>query len=212
MQTENQKNNNTVFIVDDDPEVRGALKWLFDSIHLKSEIFATATDFLNTYHSNQEGCLVTDVRMPGISGLQLLEQLKTHKIYLPVILMTGYGDIDMAVQAMKLGAVDFITKPLNEQRLIDQVQNLFLANSEKDTSIRDDALLERFTSLTPREKTILSLMVAGKKNKMIAHELDVSISTVELNRARIMKKMQTKYFSKVVEYYLRLQKMGVFSS
>jgi FixJ family two-component response regulator len=180
----------TVFIVDDDQVMRDSLRWLLESLKLNVETYASAKDFLSTYDPVHPGCLLLDVRMPDISGLQLQEILAARKIRIPVILITGHGDISMAVRAMKAGAFDFIEKPFNDQALLERIQ-LGLAT---DARLRREAMerekaVKRIGSLTPRENEVLDKVVSGKSNKLIAAELGISIKTVEVHRARVMEKM-----------------------
>lgn len=194
--------DHTVFIIDDDIEVCGALRWLFESIHFNVETYHSAPLFLKRSKDNKPGCLIIDVRMPGISGLELLEQLKVQKSRLPVIIITGYGDIPMAVRAMKAGAVDFVLKPFNDQCLIEIVQKCInhSINNHSTTDIN-----ERIRCLSDRERQIIKLITDGNLNKEIAFELSISISTVEAHRANIMRKMQAKNLAQLIKMYLQIQ-------
>lgn len=194
--------NQTIFIIDDEPEVCQALRWLFESVQYQVETYETAQDFLKTDNSSKQGCLVTDVRLPGMSGLELLEQLKVQKNHLPVIIVTGHGDIQMAVRAMKAGAVDFILKPFNDQCLLEVVQNCI---NHSLTSHSVQLINERINSLSDRERQIIDLILNGKLNKEIAYELSISISTVEAHRANLMHKMQAKTLAHLVKLYLEAQ-------
>lgn len=201
----NDQLKNTVFIVDDDCKTREALQWLFESIQLSVETFTCADDFLQNYNPETSGCLIIDVRMPGMSGLQLLEHLKIINCQLPIIVITGYGDIPMAVRAIKAGAVNFISKPLNEQHLIDLIQQLFRQKTYVNNSINTKKIKECFALLTPREHAILELLVDGKLNKQIAFNLGLSPSTVELSRSTIMRKMQVKSFAQLIRHYVLIE-------
>ncbi len=181
----------TVFVVDDDQAVRDSLRWLLESVGHGVETFESAHEFLDSYDPNRPGCLVLDVRIPGMSGLELQETLAARAMAIPIIMITGHGDISMAVQAMKDGALDFIEKPFNDQLLLDRVQ---YALNEDARRRRDRAekevLLERVAQLTPRELEVMREVVAGHPNKVVAHTLGISVKTVEIHRARAMEKMQ----------------------
>lgn len=180
----------TVFVVDDDQTVRGSLQWLLESLKLKVQTYASAQDFLSAYDPVRPGCLVLDVRMPEISGLQLQEILATRKVRIPVILITGHGDIGMAVRAMKSGAFDFIEKPFNDQILLERIQQGLAADARfRKEAANHERIVRRFDSLTPREIEVLEGVVGGKPNKLIAVELEISCKTVEVHRARVMEKM-----------------------
>lgn len=201
----NNQFDKTVFIVDDDSKIREALQWLFESIQLPVETFISATHFLENYTLDRPGCLIIDVRMPSMGGLELLEQLKLKKCPLPVIVITGHGDIPMAVRAMKAGAVDFISKPFNDQYLIDLIQEIFNQKPLPNTTIPSEKMMERYTSLTPREREILLLLTEGKLNKQIAFDLNISISTVEITRSKIMKKMEAKTLAHLIRNYVLIE-------
>lgn len=196
------ENNQTVFIIDDEIEVLNSLKLLFESVHFSVETFENANLFFETYNKNQVGCIIMDVRLPGMSGLELLEHLKQEKSHLPVIIITGHGDIQMAVRAMKAGAVDFLLKPLNDQCLIETVQKC-LKKSTHSQSL--DLINERINSLSVRERQIIELILDGQLNKQIAYELSISISTVEAHRANIMNKMEAKNLAQLIKFYLQAQ-------
>lgn len=196
------KNNHTVFIIDDEIEIRDALSWLFRSVQFNVETYESAQEFLNKSSHEKQGCIIMDVRLPGISGLELLEQLKAQKNSIPVIIITGYGDIQMAVRAMKAGAVDFILKPFNDQCLLEVVQK----HINKTTAIHSTELIqERINSLSDRERQIIDLILDGKLNKQIAYELSISISTVEVHRANVMQKMKAKNLAQLIKMYLEVQ-------
>jgi len=178
-----------VFVVDDDESVRGSLHYLLRSVGLECRALPSATEFLAVYEPAQPGCLVLDVRMPGMSGLELQQQLNLRGAIIPVIFITGHGDIPMAVEAMQQGANDFLQKPFRDQDLIDRIQRAL----EKDTRTRaaleqHESIRERFATLTPRERQVLTMMTQGKANKIMAHELGLSQRTVEIHRARVMEK------------------------
>ena len=180
-----------VFVIDDDGLVRDALTDLFRSIGLAVESFGSGQAFLRSRRADALGCIVLDVRLPGGSGLEFQRVLAESGIRLPVIFITGHGDISMSVRAMKTGAIEFLTKPLREQELLDAVQ----AGIEHDRSRRQQARLvaelrERFNCLTPREREVLALVVTGRPNKQIAHQLELSEMTVKVHRGQTMRKMR----------------------
>ncbi|MCD8564726.1 MAG: response regulator transcription factor [Burkholderiaceae bacterium] len=181
----------TVYIVDDDEAVRDSLRWLLEANTYRVKAFASAEAFLAEYREENPGILIVDVRMPGMSGLQLQEELLARKSHMPVVFITGHGDVPMAVNTMKKGAVDFLEKPFNETDLRDIVSRMFeIANEnlQKQQSKRaHEAMLGR---LTAREQQVLERIVAGRLNKQIADDLGISIKTVEAHRANIMEKLQ----------------------
>jgi len=179
----------TVFVVDDDPALRESLAWLLESVRLPARTFASAHEFLQSFNKDQPGCLVLDVRMPGMSGLDLLDRMVAEDAGLPVILLTAHADVPMAVRALKAGAADFLTKPFNSQELLDRIQVAL----EKDRRRRVDqarlaVLGKRFATLTPREHEVMALVVSGYSNKEIAGQLGVSAKTVEAHRNKVMEK------------------------
>ena len=179
----------TVFIVDDDEAVRQSLYLLAESVGLQARCFVGPGEFLDAYDPSLPGCLVLDIRMPGMSGLELRAKLTECKIDLPVIFLTGHGDVEMGVGAMKTGAVDFIQKPPNEEVLLDSIQKAIQQDAEKRRhSAEQDSITERLVSLTKRERQIMELLVQGKADKWIARELDISIRAVGLHRRKILEK------------------------
>ncbi len=179
----------TVFVVDDDESIREALSWLLETVELKVACFSSAQEFLEHYQ-NESGCLLLDIRLPKMSGLELLKRLVTQNVTLPVIMLSGHGDIPMAVRAMKDGAFDFIEKPFNNQTLIERVQQAILRHEQLQREhIERKVVLERFESLTGREREVMVKLVEGKSNKTAAKELNISYKTVEIHRGRIMEKM-----------------------
>jgi len=188
-----------VFVIDDDAMIRDGFKSLIKSVGLQVETFASAHEFMVAKRPDAPACLVLDVRMPGVSGLDLQRKLSDAHIYIPIIFITGHGDIPMTVRAMKEGAVEFLTKPVRGQDLLDAVQKAV----SHDRSLRKDraALTEirtRFESLTPREKEVLKLVVAGLLNKQIADELGMSELTVKTHRAHVMDKTQAESLAHLV--------------
>ena len=196
----------TVFVVDDDEEVRDAMKLLMNSVGLKVETFASGEEYLDQFDPARPGCLLLDVRMQGISGLDVQERLALEQVQPPIIIITGHGDVPMAVRAVKAGAVDFIEKPFNEQVLLDSVHRAIELDGEhRGRALKLADITEHLQRLTPREREILDLVVAGKRNKEIAGELGISQSTVEAHRARVMEKMQAESLSDLMRMMLSLQ-------
>ena len=197
----------TVLVVDDDASVREALSDLFQSVGLMVEVYASAQEFLKNERPEGPGCLVLDVRLPGKSGLDFQQELSAADINLPIVFLTGHGDIPMSVRAMKAGAVEFLTKPFREQDLLDAVQTAI----ERDRVNREDQKLvamlrQRFASLTPREQSILALVVAGRRNKQIAFEIGTSEVTVKVHRTNLMRKLQA---SSVADLIMMATKLGI---
>jgi two-component system response regulator FixJ len=183
-------NNPIIFVVDDDQTLRGSLRWLLESLKLDVQTFASAHEFLSTYDPVQPGCLLLDVRMPEISGLQLQDMLKQRRIRIPVIIITGHSDVSMAVRAMKAGALDFIEKPFNDQDLLECVQQALAMDARQRREEAQQRLaIERLATLTPREREVLESVMSGKPNKVIAAELGISMKTVEAHRSKVMEKM-----------------------
>jgi FixJ family two-component response regulator len=179
-----------VFIVDDDEAVRGSLRLLLKSVGLTPNAMGSAREFLTRYDSTQPGCLVLDVRMPEMSGLELQEQLNLQGAVIPVIFITGHGDVPMAVEAMQAGAFDFLQKPFRDQDLIDRIQRALEKDRSNRTALTErNTIRERLESLTPREREVLTMVTSGKANKVMASDLGVSQRTVEIHRARVMEKM-----------------------
>lgn len=180
----------TVFIVDDDPAVRDSLRWLLESMRLKVVTFESAEEFLQFYTMHMVGCLILDVRMPGMSGLQLQQFLTKQKYSLPIIFITGHGDIPMAVRAMQAGAMFFLEKPFEDQILLDYVNEaLALDKENQQARIRLTMIQARIANLTDREREVMNLVTQNHSNKEIAEKLGVSIKTVEFHRSHMMEKM-----------------------
>jgi FixJ family two-component response regulator len=189
----------TVLVVDDDRSVREALSDLFQSVGLRVGAFASTQEFLKNRRPEGPSCLVLDVRLPGKSGLDFQQELNAANINLPIVFLTGHGDIPMSVRAMKAGAVEFLTKPFREQDLLDAVQTAL----ERDRANREDeklltTLRQRLASLTPREQAILALVVAGRRNKQIAFEIGTSEVTVKVHRTNLMRKMQASSLADLI--------------
>ena len=199
----------TVFVVDDDEGVRNSLRFLLKSVGLATRALGSAGEFLETYKPNQPGCLVLDVRMPGMSGLELQQQLNLRGAVIPVIFITGHGDIPMAVEAMQQGAFDFLQKPFRDQDLIDRIQRALERDSRSRTALDQHARIrERLDSLTPREREVLALMTRGKPNKIMAADLGVSQRTVEIHRARVMEKSGAASLAQLVRMVMDLEAAG----
>ena len=183
----------TVFVVDDDEAARVMLQFLFGSVGLRSEGFASAEEFLQQYEPDQPGCLMLDVRMPGMSGLELQKRLACRGSRLPVIVLTGHGDVPMAVRAVRAGAFDFLEKPTNDQVLLDRVQQaIALDRTQRLEQAARDGIIKRLASLTGKEREVLDRVVAGKANREIAAELGVSVKAIEARRANVMSKMEAQ--------------------
>lgn len=181
----------TVFVVDDDHDMRTSLKWLLESIGLKVELFESAEAFLAADRLEHPGCLILDVRMPGIGGLRLLEQIRHQGYRTPAIILTGHGEISMAVQSMKTGAFDFLEKPASPQVILDRVQDALRLDLETRGKTKESrALDDKISQLTRREKEILDLLVAGESTRGIAERLFISERTVEKHRENLLGKME----------------------
>ena len=202
--------NARVFVIDDDAAMRDSLEFLLGTAGFAVTPFDSAVQFLDALPHLGFGCLVTDIRMPEVDGIELLKRLKTASIKLPVVVMTGHGEVPLAVEAMKLGAIDFLEKPFEDERLIGMLK-MALEQSIKNTKVAGDMveLAARFTSLSPRERQIMEGLVAGLSNKMIAREHDISPRTVEVYRANVMTKMQAANISELVKLAIR---SGTFNS
>lgn len=195
-----------IFIVDDDEVVRNTIGQLIESVNLKAKKFASAREFLDSYVPAQPGCLVLDVRMPGMSGIQLQAKLREKTIQIPIIFITGHGDVQMAVQAVKNGALNFIEKPFRNQVLLDQIQEALVRDSQlrREQSIQK-AGKDKLGLITKRERQVLDLVKSGKSNKVIANMLGVSQRTVEGHRANIMEKLEVKSVAELVTFIDRIQ-------
>ncbi len=182
-----------VFVVDDDPAVRESLEVLLQSAGLASRAYSNAEEFLDESPGDIIGCLIVDIRMPGLSGLELQEELNRRGSRLPLIILTGHGDVPAAVQALKAGAVDFLQKPFNPQSLLDLVEEALNRHTRiRDADARRAEIASRLDTLTPREREVMALIVRGNANKVVALDLGISERTVELHRSRVMKKMRTR--------------------
>ena len=189
-----------VYIVDDDEAVRESLALLLESMDQNCQSYNSAVDFLDAFDSDMAGCLVLDIRMPGMNGLELQKQLNLQGSILPIIFVTGHGDVPMAVEAMQHGAEDFIQKPYREQDLLDKINMaIVLDESNRQALEHRHKIIDRLSNLTPREKEVMEMMVNGKANKVIAIDLGISQRTVEIHRARVMEKMDTNSLAHLVK-------------
>jgi RNA polymerase sigma factor (sigma-70 family) len=179
------------------------MELLMRSVGMNYAIYHSGTDFLSTYSSDFAGCLVLDIRMPGLGGLELQEQLRARNSTLPIIFITGHGDVPMAVEAMQKGALDFIQKPFRDQELLDRIGDALKSDRQRRSRLHEKTdIKERMAKLTTREKEVFDLVVTGKPNKVIAYELGVSQRTVEIHRARVMEKMQAKSLADLVKMHI----------
>lgn len=196
----------TVFVVDDDQAVRNSLDMLIRSVGMPVELFASAQEFLQRYSDDRPGCLVLDIRMPGMSGLELQRHLKEHGVDIPVLIVTGHGDVPIAVRAMKDGAVEFLEKPFSKQLLLEHIRTAVQRDAERRNEAEQQSDIEaRVASLTHREQQVMDLVVGGKLSKQIAAELGISKKTVDVHRARVMQKMDVESLAELVELALLLR-------
>lgn len=199
-----QTPRHTVFVVDDNTAVRDAIRWLVEQVGLQVKTYATAQEFLGAYRPGMRGCLVLDIRMPGMSGIELQERLVREGAHLPVIIVTGHGDVPITVRAMKAGACEFLQKPFNDQTLLDAIQTALEKYSqvwEQEDSSSETS--RNLASLTPREREVLEQLRHGKLNKVIAADLGLSVRTVEGHRAKIMEKMGARTLGQLIEMVVK---------
>jgi FixJ family two-component response regulator len=188
-----------VFVVDDDPSVRTGLARLLKSVGLTAATFASAPEFLEKAPPEKPGCVIVDLRLPAMSGLELQEQLKARSLSLPIIFLTAFGTVPTSVRAMKAGAIDFLEKPVDDQTLIDAVfRALELDRAQRVKQAEIQAVLDRFKSLTPREVEVFRLIITGKLNKQVAYDLNTSEKTIKVHRARILEKMHCQSLAELV--------------
>jgi two-component system, LuxR family, response regulator FixJ len=193
-----------VYVIDDDEAMRDSLNFLLDSANFKVTLFETALAFLDGLPSLEFGCVVSDVRMPGLDGIELLKRMKAGHSTFPIVIMTGHGDVPLAVEAMKLGAVDFLEKPFEDDRLVAMIET---AIHRAEPAARSEALTRdiaaRIASLSPRERQVMDGLIAGHSNKLIARDYDISPRTIEVYRANVMTKMQANSLSELVRLAMR---------
>jgi two-component system, LuxR family, response regulator FixJ len=200
-----RKDSPLVYLVDDDEAIRDSLSLLLESVGLEHAVFASAREFLEAYDRDQHSCLVADIRMPGLSGLELQQRLNQERAEVPIIFITGHGDVPMAVNAMKSGASDFIQKPFRDQDLIDRIHKALAKDEETRVwRAQEKVIRERVALLTPREAEVMQRVVRGQANKVIAMDLGVSQRTVELHRARVMHKLEMRSLAELVSAVGRL--------
>jgi FixJ family two-component response regulator len=190
-------------VVDDDSGVRSSIRLLLKSVGIEASAMGSAREFMDTFDPLQPGCLVLDIRMPGVSGMELQQQLNLRGAIVPVIFITGHGDVPMAVEAMQHGAFDFLQKPFRDQDLIDRIQKALIRDRETRAALqKHDQIRHRLESLTPREREVLDLLTRGQQNKVMAAELGLSQRTVEIHRAHVMEKMQAGSVAQLVRMVL----------
>ena len=207
--TQGGSTNQTVFLIDDDISVREGLTMLLESMGLAAQSFGSAQEFLVAPLAAPSGCVVLDVKMPGMNGLDLQKEMNALGIALPVIFLTGHGDIPMTVQALKAGAAHFLTKPVQEKELMDAIRQALEADRKGQVGRADlENLRERFHLLSPRERQVMGLVVSGRLNKQIAHELGTSERTIKLYRGQVMRKMQAESLADLVKQAGRLGPLG----
>lgn len=195
-----------VFVVDDDAAMRESLQWLIQSVGVAVETFATAEEFLDAYDPNRPGCLVLDVRMPGMGGLNLQQELNKREIGLPILIVTGYAEVPMAVRALKAGAFDFIEKPFSDQLLLERVRQAITIDRETRhaRAVRAEAAV-RVARLTPREREVMELVIVGYPNKIIADRLGLSPKTVEVHRSQVMRRLEVDSLAELVRLVILAQ-------
>ena len=202
----------TVYVVDDDAAMRDSLNWLIGSVGHRVETFGTADEFLQRIRSFKQtppGCLVADVRLPGMSGLDLQDELNSQGIDLPVLMITGHGDVPLAVRAIKAGALDFIEKPFSDQVLLGGIRQALRRQEQQHATEASVAELKRrYDALTPRERQVLDLVVQGRLNKQIASDLELSQKTIEVHRAHVMEKMAATSLAELVRMTVSLEQAG----
>jgi two-component system, LuxR family, response regulator FixJ len=200
----------TIYIVEDDPTFRDALQVLFDSVGLNTQPFPTAERFLESFDPQESGCLIVDVRLPGMSGIGLQEHLMGRNTRIPIVVITGHADVPLAVRAMRNGAIDYLTKPFHEQTLLDRVQealNVDTLRMRRQAELAD--VERRYATLTERERQVMQLVIDGHPNKEVAARLGVSCKTVEQHRAHVMEKMQADSLALLVRLGLALNRSAL---
>ena len=203
----------TAYIVDDDEAIRTLWRWLMESNGIAARTFATAAEFIEIYRHDAPGCLVLDVRLPGMSGLELQQYLNQRGIEIPIVFVTGHGDVPTAVSAIKGGAVDFIQKPFSYKEVVSIIRRAFARDTEiRQKRARQSRLAERLGTLTEREREVLQRIIEGKQNKIIAAELDISVKTVEFHRSKVMEKMGVDSVAELVQLTLGFSLVGASGS
>jgi two-component system response regulator FixJ len=198
--------NPVVMVVDDDSGVRNAMRALLKSVGLNATLYGSAQEFLGAYDPHQPGCLLLDIRMPGMSGMELQQELNLRGAVVPVIFMSGHADIPMAVEAMQHGAFDFLQKPFRDQDLLDRIQKAIAKDGERRLALGERSRIKsHLESLTEREREVLDLLTTGKQNKQIAQDLGVSPRTIEIHRARVMEKMDAQSVAELVRMMMDLR-------
>ena len=198
-----------VYIVDDDTDVREGFGLLMETVGQSTKAYETAVAFLQDYHDGMRGCLVLDIRMPRMSGLELQQKLLERNTLLPIIFITGHGDVPLAVEAMRRGALDFIRKPFREQDLLDRINEaLAIEDGKRRTQVDKQKVVEQFDSLSEREREVLELVADGKMNKVIAQDLGISERTVEVHRSHIMHKLGVQTLAQLVRLKIEAESMG----
>jgi two-component system response regulator TtrR len=196
----------TIHIVDDDEAMRDSMAWLLDGERFTLRTYASAEEFLSGFEPAAPACAILDIRMSGMSGIELHEYLTRHGVITPVIFVTGHGDVPMAVEAIKRGAFDFVEKPFNEQKLLAIIERAIEHDSMvSSVAARQSLVVARMASLSPREREVLDLVIAGKMNKTIADAMQISIKTVEAHRARVMEKMHARSLAELVQQVLQVR-------
>ena len=198
-----------VYIVDDDTDVREGFGLLMETVGQRTKAYESAVAFLQDYHDGMRGCLVLDIRMPRMSGLELQQKLLERNTLLPIIFITGHGDVPLAVEAMRRGALDFIRKPFREQDLLDRINEaLAIEDGKRRTQVDKQKVVEQFDSLSEREREVLELVADGKMNKVIAQDLGISERTVEVHRSHIMHKLGVQTLAQLVRLKIEAESMG----
>lgn len=200
---ENEAAPPTAYVVEDDESIRTLWRWLMDTNGIPVRTFTSAVDFIEEYRPGSPGCLVLDLRLPGMSGLELQDHLKRSRVEIPIVFVTAHGDVRTAVRAMQEGAVDFIEKPFSYRQAVSIVQKAFQRDAEnRERQARQAQVESRLATLTERERTVLRCVIAGKFNKVIAEELEISVKTVEFHRAKVMEKMAVASVAELVQLTL----------
>ena len=201
--------NCKVYVIDDAEEVRNAITLLMESVGLDVVAFSSADEFMNNYSADFEGCILLDVRMPGMSGLELQKKLNEMGNSPPIIIISGHGDIPMAVKAVQAGAINFVEKPFKDQDILDSVHRAFKVDSlRRGKNMMLESINEKIASLTAREKEVMYAIAAGKRNKMIAADLNISLSTVEAHRAHVMSKMEATSLSDLMRMVIYVENIS----